>query len=1563
MKKERLTKKVKNINKRIKFITITALVAIVTIVGVYLKNRDNKLSLINSENGKLMEYKPVQQGDENVEGTNENVKFDAFFLRDVNEDGVSEAIRGTYNKIGEEDTLHMELKVQTDGYLKDGVITINSKNFYLTTNLSKDEVIADNYIDNNTKVINLNTVMSETQKTITGTVRSGDYSETSKISEALDNDINNYSKINNVTLTGTYVNNNGEETQINKKVVFNVDWYSEETTNNSLYMINALAENSNIKSIDLTGLVTGEDVSHTHIYEKKYDDNYHWEECFICGNVRNKEAHDLETTGSGLCGTYYVTQCKDGCGYNKSEYVDHEIEYYDKSQYTTNTATYYHIIGHCKKCGSESAASLDGNSTNQFCTDSNGNLINCANRKTCVVCGYDYSKLAAISHDSCLTRQTDNVVYCQHCGKEITKVVYKEAVQDSSNSLHWTIRGIFQLLGNIQWNNTELATYSDSLASGAFESLGNAHVTNLPSEYYNNAKYGTLGISSGLYMVTFDAYIKNGYQGTPYVRLNADNCFKNVNGNSNEFAKTYELIFTLSPDKTAPNITSYNVNKGDIIDGWSQKATITVNAYDSYSDTVSVALYHLDGKCIADYGTATNNGDRTFTRTFDIVAEVRGEQTLVVKVRDRYGNETSKNIQVQNIDAVGPTLVSEKSYIQPWSKNKTITFSAQDLGVEGVQIAFNNENDYQLATQEGDNWNRTYNFYGDVYDKVTAAIYLKDKLGNTNMVKVDIGKLDGTAPTITSATFTDGKINIVANDNHPQFGTGSGVASYKYVTSMTDENIVIDESTQAMATTSNQIPDSNLYNAKYVYIAAVDAVGNIGNTVKVELPTYSYTVNYYEQGTNTKVANSKTVNEKALGESITENAIDIKGYNKIDPTSKSITIGKVDNIINFYYSKVSTSVTVHYYKENTTTKLCDDIVINGYYGDSYETTESENVPKSYKLVNTVGNTSGTMIENPIEVIYYYRLITTDVTVTKVWDHTNNIYTKPSQVKLLLKNGSSTVGTVVLNSNNFTGDTWTYTFQNVQQYTDSGNLINYTVDEEEVNKGDLDYYSKQINGTKITNTYIGPVISFTKSATTEKGLEYVVEGEKITYTITVKNDGEIGKEVEVKDKIPEGTTLVQNSIKVNGSGTYTKENLEEGLKVNVEGKHTSIVTFEVTVDELPANSFEREIKNAAIIDETGTTDEVTTEVKKPNVEISKSASPTTENVVLGQEITYTITLDNSKGTAPTTVKVKDTVPTGTTFITGSIKVKGQVTNNTAEELASGISIDIGAGEKTTLEFKVRVMDLDNGAKIENIATVDDRPTNETEYTYVEPIISSEKTATTEKGLDYVVEGEKITYCITVRNDGDLSKDVKIQDAIPDGTSFVEKSIKVNDEITENTKENLEEGITVNVPARGRATVTFEVTVDELEENIYEKEIENTAIIDETQTTDKVTIEVNKPYVEISKSASPANGRVLLGQEITYYITFNNNKGTAPITLSVKDDIPLGTTFVNRSIKINGIETSNTLEDLTTNGITVNVLARKTTIVEFKVRVNDLEDGYIIRNADVKIDFGHESVEML
>ena len=84
----------------------------------------------------------------------------------------------------------------------------------------------------------------------------------------------------------------------------------------------------------------------------------------------------------------------DGCGYSVSTYIDHEIEYFSRDEIvSTNTNTYYHIVGQCKKCGSKSCMDLNGNRTGEDCYDSEGNRISCANRKVCVGCGYDYTKL------------------------------------------------------------------------------------------------------------------------------------------------------------------------------------------------------------------------------------------------------------------------------------------------------------------------------------------------------------------------------------------------------------------------------------------------------------------------------------------------------------------------------------------------------------------------------------------------------------------------------------------------------------------------------------------------------------------------------------------------------------------------------------------------------------------------------------------------------------------------------------------------------------------------------------------------------------------------------------------------------------------------------------------------------------------------------------------------------------------------------------------------------------------------------------------------------------------
>ena len=65
----------------------------------------------------------------------------------------------------------------------------------------------------------------------------------------------------------------------------------------------------------------------------------------------------------------------------------------------------------------------------------------------------------------------------------------------------------------------------------------------------------------------------------------------------------------------------------------------------------------------------------------------------------------------------------------------------------------------------------------------------------------------------------------------------------------------------------------------------------------------SYTVNYYWNGTDTKVKESKKVDGKTFQESVTESPETIEGYTSVSNDTQTIPIGVEDNVINFYYYK------------------------------------------------------------------------------------------------------------------------------------------------------------------------------------------------------------------------------------------------------------------------------------------------------------------------------------------------------------------------------------------------------------------------------------------------------------------------------------------------------------------------------------------------------------------------------------------------------------------------------------------------------------------------------------
>ena len=236
---------------------VLAIILVIVVAVIMASIEKANLIKANPELGRAMNYEEFTDKDEEVEGT-ENVKFSAFFLRDINQDGYAEKIKGTCKEIGQEDTLYMEINVETAGMLKNAKIEIQGNNFYLQTALPKDNELKDNYIGNNIKVIEFNDLNNGTQKLLTGIVRSGDYSYTSSKADAIGNNINNLSRQDNkVILTGTYVNEENEEIEIRKEVNLETDWYGEtrasiSTTNQSKSLEDVIDEENGAINLDFT---------------------------------------------------------------------------------------------------------------------------------------------------------------------------------------------------------------------------------------------------------------------------------------------------------------------------------------------------------------------------------------------------------------------------------------------------------------------------------------------------------------------------------------------------------------------------------------------------------------------------------------------------------------------------------------------------------------------------------------------------------------------------------------------------------------------------------------------------------------------------------------------------------------------------------------------------------------------------------------------------------------------------------------------------------------------------------------------------------------------------------------------------------------------------------------------------------------------------------------------------------------------------------------------------------------------------------------------------------------
>ena len=167
-----------------------------------------------------------------------------------------------------------------------------------------------------------------------------------------------------------------------------------------------------------------------------------------------------------------------------------------------------------------------------------------------------------------------------------------------------------------------------------------------------------------------------------------------------------------------------------------------------------------------------------------------------------------------------------------------------------------------------------------------------------------------------------------------------------------------------------------------------------------QLKKYPYTVNYLEKGTNKVIHQAKNIEEVTYGTVINsdEEVIKINGYNYDSVDKNSLTIGTGENVINIYYTKKDTKVTVHYYEEGTTNKVSNDVEIPGKVFDNYETESASDIPSKYELVAEPENKNGTMTEDEITVIYYYRVKDAVVHVRYLEKGTEKVLANPDKLE-------------------------------------------------------------------------------------------------------------------------------------------------------------------------------------------------------------------------------------------------------------------------------------------------------------------------------------------------------------------------------------------------------------------------------------------------------------------------------------------------------------------------------------------------------------------------------------
>lgn len=243
-------------------------------------------------------------------------------------------------------------------------------------------------------------------------------------------------------------------------------------------------------------------------------------------------------------------------------------------------------------------------------------------------------------------------------------------------------------------------------------------------------------------------------------------------------------------------------------------------------------------------------------------------------------------------------------------------------------------------------------------------------------------------------------------------------------------------------------------------------------------------------------------------------------------------------------------------------------------------------------------------------------------------------------------------------------------------------------------------------------------------------------------------------------------------------------------------------------------------SSKVVDEQGNETQVntasnTSRIEQLDKDVKVEKSSTRDWVIPKDKLTITTTITNDSQVNIEEMNFLDTIGSGATFVSGSLKIGEQSYAEYDPTAGFVMPVTLGAGASLEVTYEIDIDEYPESETFNDSSTLSFEYDNKTFSVESLPlainILNNEITILKEADSIAVMTGATITYTITISNAGDVKNtELVLTDNIPEETEFVAGSVKVNN--VEKADADPRNGISLGeLDVGNQATVEFKVTV--------------------------------------------------------------------------------------------------------------------------------------------------------